>query len=192
MSSFIKVSVGVIALAALAGCGGSGGSSTAKGPSAPTYDQLQRQGEKMVNDLRGTLDTPYSALPSRGTASYSGVAMLAVGDEGRDALGRMTAKADFATDTMRGKATDFVATPEANDKVTGTVTFSGRYPIATSQADLKVNGKTQKVDGQGVYAFGAGKSGGTSDAARTRYMSVITKGYLPNGTPVYLAGTSKR
>lgn len=192
MSSFFKVSVGVIVLAGLAGCGGSGGSSSSKGPSAPTYDQLQRQAEKISNDVRGSKDTPYRLLPARGTASYSGVAMLAVGDGQGDALGRMTAKADFATDTLRGQATDFVATPEANDKVTGTVTFSGRYPVATSRADLKVNGKTQKVDGQGLYAFSAGKSGGTSDAARTRYMAVKTEGYMSNGKPVYFVGIGKR
>ncbi|WP_386679263.1 hypothetical protein [Loktanella sp. R86503] len=131
-------------LALLSACGGAGTPVT----QAPTgLDAQIAAGERLVNRLDGVAATQFTAMPTTGQATFTGVANLfidpVIATDADDivVLGDLTTTANFDTGVMRGRidnlngATGFTASGYREIPVDGVLQIGGRESVIGNDVD---------------------------------------------------------
>lgn len=188
----------VVALGLLAGCGGGdGGAGTASNPVGPTAagdpvafnnsvinPGYQADLDSLVGDpFDGTTGTPnsaFKAIPTSGTATYTGYALLGINransQPGAPRLtieGTSTLAADFGAGSITGSATNFVGGP-TGDQNTTTGKFPELSPPTYFPGSLTLTGCIGTQNG--------------CSATRPNQVAVTYTGQVSNGT--YAVSTS--
>ncbi|MFC0281383.1 transferrin-binding protein-like solute binding protein [Falsigemmobacter intermedius] len=142
----------------LAACGGSGGGSQA------SFSTMESRGTALIEKLEGQSATPVSAMPSAGSATYSGIAGFApsIYDE-VEVLSEASLTANFASSTIAGNLTNF--RDYQNTAIPGSVNIhsgviSGNEFGADLTGSLTVDGRASAVDGSMAGAFVGANAGG--------------------------------
>lgn len=135
-----------LAFLALCACGGADVPLTTPPPATGFDGQLAR-GTRLAESLGDLSPTRFTAMPTTGTATFTGVASLFIDPvEATDAddivvLGDMTATADFALGTLRGQvdnlngATAFTSNGYGEIPVGGRLQIGARDSVVGNDAD---------------------------------------------------------
>lgn len=119
-----------------------------------SFDELDRQGMEMVDRI-GLLE-PTEEMPTTGTATYAGVALVDFGsDPGgfRETLSRVTLNADFEEERVGGTMTDWASSfgDRIDSNIQGSLTiFAGSITdnemSALARGSLTGKGREARVD----------------------------------------------
>ncbi len=165
----------IASVALLSACGGSGGGGG--GGANSDFDALVNRAEALSDALDEVddLETPVAALPTSGSATYSGVAVYFGVDVGGSdpevfgALGEFVGEANFASETFTGTADSFIEITNAealvddeieNIDAIGGNRISGSFTVDTTFDSIDDGGTERSIlvgdiDGSIVHADGS-------------------------------------
>ena len=125
----------------LAGCGGNGsGPMTTPPPQRSAFDAQLARGTALTGQLDDMDPTRFSAMPTSGTATFSGVASLSVDPVEATVtddilvLGDVTATADFGQGTLRGRVENLQGGRSVAGRAREAVPVSGSLQIGTRES----------------------------------------------------------
>ncbi|RNF35743.1 transferrin-binding protein-like solute binding protein [Paracoccus methylarcula] len=189
----ILSAVAVLSVAACGSDGSSGGGSGGNtgGNTAPSYNQLRAEAGEFLWD-HGLVDglnpdfTPAHRMPTRGTAHYSGVGSVKLGDGtasgGDQVLGRARMTANFDDSSVTGTVRNFKAAP-GHSTTGGSLDLNGTIDRNTVLGN--VNGKVN-IDSRN-YNINAPMAGRFLDDDADAFAGVAEGVTGKNGTP-FLVG----
>jgi hypothetical protein len=123
-----------------------------------SYDEMYSRGKSLVSKFESEDPTPVGAMPTTGTATYSGVAGFgAETSEQVEVMSQASLAANFATSSISGNLTNF--RDYENNSIPGSVaiqntSINGNQFTAPMNGSLTVNGAPSAVNGTMVGAFG--------------------------------------
>lgn len=145
MLKFSGLVVASLSVFALAACGGSGGGGHHN--RAPSFEELSTRNAEMQTRVNALAET--ATMPTTGTATYLGTGAFDTGRDGSaDMLADLALQANFATNTVGGKFTNFAGAD--GRRIGGDVTIqdsvANRNAFESRATGTLVDGGAKDVD----------------------------------------------